>query len=511
MCQLDPDVLGRIAAGYHPKRSGHLQLVPAEPNTMGNWYSHSGPWEYLQRVPFFLYGPGIVPARGPVERQVSLADVAPTLASLAGHEFDGPDGRVLAEALPVDGAAPPRLIMLMVWDAAGRNVLDTHPRAWPTLRRHIPDGVWFENAEVGSSPSISAAVHATIGTGAFPRHHGIVDHWWTDPRGSLVFADDVGPQPLLVPTMADDYDASLGNKPEVGLVAFDNWHIQLIGQGALAPGGDRDVAVLQYPDVSPVVPDLTDDDPKRWGSTAVSAERFRYPKAVDTIPMPTIAALDGIDHKRDGLWFGRLPMERETPYLEKLTWTLWQPLVIERVIREEGFGDDEVPDLLFTNYKYIDEASHHWTMNSEQMTGVVRATDLAFAHITSILDREVGRGRWVIGVVADHGSTPRVDLTGAFEIDENELERDVEARFDTDGDDRSIVVKVRPTQIWLDLNELEQQGSDPARVARYLARYRIADNIGPETEAPDGKGNPRLFEAVFPSADLVGPGCGGLF
>ena len=64
----------------------------------------------------------------------------------------------------------------MVWDAVGRDVLARHPDAWPTLASMIEDGAWYESATVGSSPSQTAQVHATIGTGAFPRTHGLVAH-----------------------------------------------------------------------------------------------------------------------------------------------------------------------------------------------------------------------------------------------------------------------------------------------------------------------------------------------
>jgi hypothetical protein len=39
----------------------------------------------------------------------------------------------------------------------------------------IPKGIWFDHASVGSSPSITPATHATLGTGAFPMHTGQTD------------------------------------------------------------------------------------------------------------------------------------------------------------------------------------------------------------------------------------------------------------------------------------------------------------------------------------------------
>ena len=81
-------------------------FVPQEPNFVGTNFPHSGPWDYLQDVPLFWYGPGIIPALGRVERPVTLADVAPTQAKLLDFAFDAPDGRALPEIPKPD--TPPR-------------------------------------------------------------------------------------------------------------------------------------------------------------------------------------------------------------------------------------------------------------------------------------------------------------------------------------------------------------------------------------------------------------------
>ena len=48
--------------------------------------------------------------------------------------------------------------------------------AWPNLKRLMGEGANFRNAITGSFPAVTACAHATIGTGAFPRQHGITGH-----------------------------------------------------------------------------------------------------------------------------------------------------------------------------------------------------------------------------------------------------------------------------------------------------------------------------------------------
>ena len=111
-------------------------------------------------------------ARGSVDRPVTLAGIAPTVAELL--HFDGYraiDGQPMARpSSPRD--AMPKLVVTMVWDAGGINVLDEWPGRHPYLDKLIEKGTWYEDASVGSSPTSTAQVHATIGTGAFPNTAG---------------------------------------------------------------------------------------------------------------------------------------------------------------------------------------------------------------------------------------------------------------------------------------------------------------------------------------------------
>jgi arylsulfatase A-like enzyme len=97
------DRIVRAAAySYFAGRTGELIVVPkpywilefradAEATEHGTMYS------YDRRVPVLLLGAGI--RRGHFATRVSPADVAPTLAALAGIPFPSAEGRVLREAL----------------------------------------------------------------------------------------------------------------------------------------------------------------------------------------------------------------------------------------------------------------------------------------------------------------------------------------------------------------------------------------------------------------------------
>jgi predicted AlkP superfamily pyrophosphatase or phosphodiesterase len=103
LSERSPDPIVRAAAlSNFEGRSGELIIVPKPywplgGRAVGEAGSHGAPYDYDQRVPIILFGSGIKPGR--YERPATPADIAPTLARVAGAKMSKAEGRVLAEAL----------------------------------------------------------------------------------------------------------------------------------------------------------------------------------------------------------------------------------------------------------------------------------------------------------------------------------------------------------------------------------------------------------------------------
>jgi hypothetical protein len=499
-CSIPPLLLERTLRGYRSDRAGEIQILPREPDFVGHGgLPHSGPWDYVGQVPLVWYGPGYVPATGAIDRRVTLADVAPTQAELLDFDFDAPDGELLLDALvpAAERPDPPALLVVLVWDGAGTAVLEEHPDAWPNLKALMDEGVSYTRAEVGSSPPSTAQIHATIGTGAFSRTHGLIaHHFWIGDQ--LVTPWSAGPRYLVRPTLADLYDRALGNRPLIGVSATVAIHLGMVGHGSLWGGGDKDTVVLREMEGA----ETLGAEGIRWNLTGNVEPWFHFPRYVNALPPISsyFEPVDRADGRLDGRWrdveigseagFRGFHTPARIPYQDRL---------VEEVVRREGFGADEVPDLLFINHKLIDEVGHVYSMNSVEMEDSIRFEDDALPGLIDVLNREVGEGRWVMAITADHGHTPDPEVSGADVISPPDLGQRIRTEFDRDGDKTSVVESVAPTEIFVNERELAEEGRTLVDVAEYvmgLSKGEVGGDIWP---IPEERSDEPAFVAAFPS------------
>jgi len=196
-------------------------------------------------------------------------------------------------------ATPPKLLVTLIWDAGGMDVLNAHQDAWPYLRSLIPHGVWFSHTTVGSSPSNTPPIHATIGTGAYPMHHGVLDEF-VGINGEIQKPNENGPAFELVPTLADLYDRDHHNQPIVGGIATLSAHMMMLGHGSMWGGGDKDIAVTRE-HLNAATGGAEGDV---WNLTPAMAPFYTFPKYVNNVPgfQRDVTIVDRSDGKLDGNW-----------------------------------------------------------------------------------------------------------------------------------------------------------------------------------------------------------------
>lgn len=500
-CSLPPSWLERTQRGYLEPRSGQIAILPEQPAYMargeGGW-SHSGPWPYLQHVPLVVYGPGMIPARGEVGRSVTVADIAPTIATLLRGSVGDFDGELLREAASLDAEAlsspRPRLILTIVWDGGGWNTLAQWPGDWANLASMIEGGVSYGHATAGSNPSITPSVHSTIGTGVFPRRHGVTGIHVRDEDGVVVdsFLRGESSRFLQVPTIAERWDELNDNEALVGMLGYEPWHLGMIGQGAERPGGDRDHAM--WPDVETNV----------WET---NPEHYSLPESVaDTTGLGTyLDDLDAADGEVDEAWLDHEILSTPDRWEETPAFIRFHRDALFNLIRGEGYGDDDITDLLFTNFKQIDRVGHYFNMESEEVNQSILVSDEILGDILRFLEREVGRGRYVVILTADHGQQPDAPDVNGYGINNEEVKSDLNEEFG------EIVRVVWPTEVFLFEDEMEERGVTVEEVAGFLSRYTLKDNLPAGGEKYTGAfhSDDRLFRMAIPARLLTTLQCSG--
>jgi hypothetical protein len=474
---LGAEYMELVARAYHPGRSGDLQLlvapfnsanyapesrslVPRDPRT-----SHASVWMYLERVPLVVRAPGIA-ASDSIER-VSLADVAPTIAQLLGFDRFLELGR---EGRPLPGVArpstPPELVVTFVIDGGGWNVLQRYPDAWPHLRRLMREGANFRNAIHGSFPAVTASAHATIGTGAYPRTHGITGHNIRDGsrvRKSYGTPGAADPGDLLVPTLADLWSEETANRAWIGELGYQIWHLGMIGRGGPSRSGDRRPVAVYWDET---------DDPQDWRTQ--NDDLFRLPAL-----MPPFDAFEGyqahfVPNPDRNAAFD--PVKPKNLHCCSTPVIRYQGDLIESTVRSEPVASADAPGLLFINYKSPDYTGHVYGMYDPMTGDALRDVDEQLERLVAQLDAELP-GRYALIVTADHGQCPLPDAAGGTRLDPIQLWDDIEREF---GEGLfGFVQSVVPSEVYLHRDVLWDAGASREDVAAFLRDYPYRRNIGP--------------------------------
>jgi hypothetical protein len=251
-CSLPPGLRDQVEAGFRDGRSPDLLAVTGSTAVAGStgltgedpppaWPSTSRPAP--EAVPIAFWGTGVEP--GAIEGSPTLADVAPTIAALAGLDRPHPGVRSGTQIPGVAGApGHPRLVLEILLKGTGSNDLRAEPAGdWPTLRRLMDEGAATFGATAGSLPLDPAAQVATLGTGGLPREHGITGTLVRNDNGRLVRAWGKAAPFSVIATLGDDLDERGGERPLIGLVGTDVTDRGAIGGNWYVDNDRDDVAI----------------------------------------------------------------------------------------------------------------------------------------------------------------------------------------------------------------------------------------------------------------------------
>lgn len=440
---------------------------------MGN--HHGTFWGYDTHIPLIFWGPGRIHGALRSDEAATQQDIVPTLAHLLGAvPPEDAAGRVLHPALMMPPQRPPRVVLMLVFDQGGQSLLSAHPDAWPFIRQLREEGTSFEKAQVTHLDPETVVGHVALGTGAYPRDHGVMANKPYNRalgiRRAAVAGPD-GPWPLGIesPSLADVWLAQTGGKAVVISQSLaDRAAIGMVGHGAFY--GKNPKPICHW----------LDDHSGRW---VTQHRAFRQPSYVENLQAPTRWPRTGMWHGRIFTSFKDFKTSPGTPEFDGETMRL--------LLKREAIGQDDVTDLIFWSMKATDYVAHRYGLESLEARDALRAVDNEARRTVQQLTQRVGRENLVIVFTADHGGAPLVERYGGKRLSDEDVVNWINQRFDNNNNGVPLARAASSTQIWLDDGELKNLK---------LAKTDIRDAI--KQWKPTGK---PFYAAVFTREEIEKP------
>jgi len=339
-----------------------------------------------------------------------------------------------AQAQPLDAQdfAPPRLAVVVAVDQLRPDYLVTFREHFGEngFARFLDGGAWFTDARHQHGVTITCPGHAVMLTGSLAETNGIVaNDWWNLAEGRTEYCardDDsplVGitgegrsPKNLIGSTVGDELVlATAGRARVITVSGKDRAAIMLGGHLADAAYFFEDTLAVSSRYYMEELPDWV----RRFNESGAITQYFGA--TWDRIlPESAYAHLGSDDQPGERLKPG---YDRSFPhvvnggeatpgedFVEALEYSPFQNEVVlafaKEIVRNEGLGDDEIPDILGIGLSANDRVGHAFGPESHEVLDVTVRTDRLLADLFAFLDEEVGLENVVVVLTADHGVQP---------------------------------------------------------------------------------------------------------
>ena len=338
-------------------------------------------------------------------------------------------------AAQVPAATRPKLVVLISVDQMRGDYIDRFQHQWTKgLKRLVSEGAWFRQADYPYYNTVTCSGHASMSTGTVPAVHGMVlNQWWERDNSKLVSCTDDDDQQLItygIPVKGVGHSAkhlmttTLADELRIqGVPAPRVISISLKARSAITLGGHHPDAVIWL-----------DEENGEWvTSTAFGTGTVRY--FADYIAKHPLRNEMGRPWERsmpkerylyDGSLQGRQRtalVTKDFPHIVKGTGAevggaftdAWEssPYSDAYLAGLAGAALDGLKlgrgagtDFLGISFSALDKVGHDFGQDSHEIQDTLIHLDRELGALLDKLDREVGKGNYVVGLTADHGVAP---------------------------------------------------------------------------------------------------------
>ncbi len=349
----------------------------------------------------------------------------------------------------------------------------------------LGQGFSCENTFIPYTPTITACGHTSIYTGSVPAIHGITgNEWWDYNLSQMVYctgddsmktigsntdAGQMSPRNLLVTTIGDEMRLAANFRNKVIGIALKD-------RAAILPAGHSATGAYWYDDKTGdwITSSYYMSDLPKWVKS-LNAKKLvdqyfaqdwntLYPlnTYVQSTPdeepyenRPFGANVKGFPYNLKqfaGKNYGLLPV---TPYGTTLTFEM-----AKAAIAGEQLGADSITDLLAISVSTPDYVGHTFGPNSVEAEDTYLRLDKDLGDFLKFLDKQVGKGEYLVFLSADHGAAHVPAFLKEHKIpagsvnDEKiaeEINKDLKNKFNAD----KLAIGIFNYQVYLDRNAMK--------------------------------------------------------
>jgi predicted AlkP superfamily pyrophosphatase or phosphodiesterase len=345
-----------------------------------------------------------------------------------------------AQTRRLESMGRPKLVVIVVVDQMRADYIERYGHQWTRgLKRLIERGAWFRRAAFSYWNTVTCAGHSTIGTGAEPATHGMIQNaWWDsalgrnvacteDPNvrnigGAVSTLSGESPWRMMVPTLADEMRAQL--PAPVRVVSFS-----LKARSAIGLAGRRGDAVIWFNGGWQTSSFYANELPG-----FVTAYALARPGAMERrkpweryLPESAYLFEDDGAGERPGRGDSRVFPHAINSTVGDAALAELAKASTETYKLGRGVGTD----FLALAFSELDGVGHDFGPRSHEVQDVLVRLDGELGDLLEYLDKAVGGGNYVVALSADHGVAPIPEQMQAAGIEAGRIAgRDVVERVE---------------------------------------------------------------------------------
>lgn len=308
---------------------------------------------------------------------------------------------------------------------------DTYERLGSTFEsgfvRLFEEGLHFSDAVHDHSGTGTAPGHATISTGSFPSHHGIISNaWWDREQWKSIYAVDdtvriVGkpgaqgssPHQLMRPALGTWLKAVHPASKVFSVTFKDRSAILMAGHQAdgVYWWYDEDGEFVTSTYYAETVPDWVTEFNASGRADRYFAEGWTRLKPEESYGASREDDFPPEGDRRHRTFPHRFPGDRPalayynelraTPFSDELVFDF----AIE-LMKREKLGKDDVPDLLFVGASAADGIGHLYGPYSQEMQDHYMRLDRMIGRFLEAVAKQAGKRNVLVVLTSDHGVMP---------------------------------------------------------------------------------------------------------